>query len=599
MLFFISVISDVVLRDINGEALAPIPFGGVYLPYDIENCHKVPLLLAYDMAHFSALVTMALPTDNPAAFIPLIDHDSTLLPLQFCIDPGENFNWREYDGREGYWALSEVEHIALLKEYLEIVYSSPTAGSPDDELYDDVQSDEEYDRKVTEMALNARDETQYIGGSGQQQKSKLQTVAKQFGSIGKSMSKKIKNIGSLTKFSGAKNTHPQLSGKSSNSSNSTPPSMACSVYNGKLKLLCAQLKPKRHEYQEEMIRNYLECAHERFEDLEKAKVIKELEQLTSPKEDEDSVARCINSGCESWGTAKTSYMCAECYEQQKKREIDDYAAQPIRYGTGNSKFYTQSDMKTHDALKRLPSVKQLNHLDQTIYLSKSTFYNDTKPPAAAQQQVQLPKFSPTQQIMGSAANKNQFKDENLINLDNDRDYYNDGGGSSRSQSGSDSSRRNSGNDNTVVLTKVESVVNNLNLNNSANLSNNISANEDSNSNGVLLRKNSSNSNLNSGNLKSGFLNRCVVTLPPQSPKCVNGSGSNYLPSLKNGSFNFNINSDSNSTYVDGTSNYVTKSSSGKCRTPNCEFYGTKFSYYCSKCQQQQTTGIYKKLQTEI
>ena len=44
----------------NGEALAPIPFGGIYLPLEIpaEDCHKSPLLLTYNAGHFSALVTM-------------------------------------------------------------------------------------------------------------------------------------------------------------------------------------------------------------------------------------------------------------------------------------------------------------------------------------------------------------------------------------------------------------------------------------------------------------------------------------------------------------------------------------------------------------
>ena len=44
----------------NGEALAPIPFGGIYLPLEIpaEECHKSPLLLTYNAGHFSALVTM-------------------------------------------------------------------------------------------------------------------------------------------------------------------------------------------------------------------------------------------------------------------------------------------------------------------------------------------------------------------------------------------------------------------------------------------------------------------------------------------------------------------------------------------------------------
>lgn len=44
----------------NGEALAPIPFGGIYLPLECSpsECHRSPLLLAYDGGHFSALVAM-------------------------------------------------------------------------------------------------------------------------------------------------------------------------------------------------------------------------------------------------------------------------------------------------------------------------------------------------------------------------------------------------------------------------------------------------------------------------------------------------------------------------------------------------------------
>lgn len=72
----IIVISDIVLRDINGEALAPISFGGVYLPLDVQaDCNKIPLLLAYDMAHFSALVTMESSNDLPPALIPLTDYE--------------------------------------------------------------------------------------------------------------------------------------------------------------------------------------------------------------------------------------------------------------------------------------------------------------------------------------------------------------------------------------------------------------------------------------------------------------------------------------------------------------------------------------------
>jgi len=50
----------------NGEALAPIQFGGIYLPLECYpcDCHRSPLLLAYDGGHFSALVAMETPNST-------------------------------------------------------------------------------------------------------------------------------------------------------------------------------------------------------------------------------------------------------------------------------------------------------------------------------------------------------------------------------------------------------------------------------------------------------------------------------------------------------------------------------------------------------
>jgi len=61
----IIVIAKSVLTNIDGEPLAPIPFGGIYLPLQCapSDCHRSPLLLTYDAAHFSALVWM----DNESA----------------------------------------------------------------------------------------------------------------------------------------------------------------------------------------------------------------------------------------------------------------------------------------------------------------------------------------------------------------------------------------------------------------------------------------------------------------------------------------------------------------------------------------------------
>ena len=56
----IVVVAKTILKDMNGEALAPIPFGGIYLPLECEpgECNRSPLLLTYDAAHFCALVWM-------------------------------------------------------------------------------------------------------------------------------------------------------------------------------------------------------------------------------------------------------------------------------------------------------------------------------------------------------------------------------------------------------------------------------------------------------------------------------------------------------------------------------------------------------------
>ncbi|EAA07142.4 AGAP010345-PA, partial [Anopheles gambiae str. PEST] len=219
----IIVVSDVFLRDINGEAFSPIPFGGVYLPFEVPSneCHRAPLLLAYDMAHFSALVAMEASNDSPPALIPLVDETNQLLPIQFCIDPGKDFNWREYDGSDGNWILTDREHIALLKEYLDIYEKKIAEGEivfTSDENYNHNVGTTSSTPVVTTVSsavasMTASNQSLPGGVSGKDVGSKskaakqLQSVAKQFGSIGKSMSRKLrKNIGSITRI-GSKNSH--------------------------------------------------------------------------------------------------------------------------------------------------------------------------------------------------------------------------------------------------------------------------------------------------------------------------------------------------------------------------------------------------------
>ena len=80
-------------QDVNGEALAPITFGGIYLPLEIEpsECSRSPLVLAYDAAHFSALVAMSKkkvqPVSPTASSGPTIDGTSGILADPNVVDP--------------------------------------------------------------------------------------------------------------------------------------------------------------------------------------------------------------------------------------------------------------------------------------------------------------------------------------------------------------------------------------------------------------------------------------------------------------------------------------------------------------------------------
>ena len=133
-------------QDMNGEALAPIPFGGVYLPIECAptECHRSPLLLAYDGGHFSALVAMENASSATirkyaarfshicrvtlsmkenffdlqifvpfAAAIPLVDSSNELLPIQFHADPGDK-------EMKNFSDLSYSDGVSLLNEYLDL-----------------------------------------------------------------------------------------------------------------------------------------------------------------------------------------------------------------------------------------------------------------------------------------------------------------------------------------------------------------------------------------------------------------------------------------------------------------------------------------------
>ena len=124
----IIVLSEDMLKDAEGRPIAPIPFGGIYLPLEkeITQCYKYPLILAYESSHFSALV----PADGDNMFygeklsssIPLQAKNLSFLPIKFAIDPGSTWDMVQEDSvKEEKADLTLQEQILLLRKYMDVV----------------------------------------------------------------------------------------------------------------------------------------------------------------------------------------------------------------------------------------------------------------------------------------------------------------------------------------------------------------------------------------------------------------------------------------------------------------------------------------------
>lgn len=148
----IIVISDRTIKDMSGQDLAPIYFGGIYLPLEVNPtaCHKSPIVLAYDSSHFSPLVSTldSEPSKQPRpkharmnnrkeAVIPLVTPDGSLLPVQFVYDPKkkdvqEKWSHMEYEVGE-----FPDDIVRLLESYLNVRWIQLKVASSDTRLSED------------------------------------------------------------------------------------------------------------------------------------------------------------------------------------------------------------------------------------------------------------------------------------------------------------------------------------------------------------------------------------------------------------------------------------------------------------------------------
>ncbi|KAM6395281.1 OTU domain-containing protein 7B [Rhynochetos jubatus] len=218
----IVVVADTMLRDSGGEAFAPIPFGGIYLPLEVpaNKCHRSPLVLAYDQAHFSALVSMEQkePTKDQAV-IPLTDSEHKLLPVHFAVDPGKEWQWGKDDGDNVKLAsvtLSLEAKLHLLHSYMNVKWitlpcdtqaplaqpESPTASAGDDARSAAESGESDKESVCSSSASNGGSrgckEKEKPKKDREKEKKRADSVANKLGSFGKTLGSKLKkNMGGL------------------------------------------------------------------------------------------------------------------------------------------------------------------------------------------------------------------------------------------------------------------------------------------------------------------------------------------------------------------------------------------------------------------
>ncbi|KAG7283374.1 hypothetical protein CRUP_000900 [Coryphaenoides rupestris] len=196
----IVVVADTMLRDSGGEAFAPIPFGGIYLPLEVPpaKCHRSPLVLAYDQAHFSALVSMEQKDGSKEqVVIPLTDSEHKMLPVHFAVDPGTAWEWGKDDTDNMLHSYMTVTWLPLPCEQAPLAQpESPTASAGEDARTPPDSG--ESDKESVSSSSNGNGEsvgvaTVHGGGTSSKNHSTSSSSSSSNGSAAKDKSKKDKD----------------------------------------------------------------------------------------------------------------------------------------------------------------------------------------------------------------------------------------------------------------------------------------------------------------------------------------------------------------------------------------------------------------------
>lgn len=333
-----------------------------------------------------------------SAAIPVSDPDNKLLPLQFAVDPGPDVRWGQDEDDSWVIArltLTDKEKLIFLNEFLdikniEVTYEQPCViENPCTEMNGHLANAKLYDPYESDDSL-PEGGISCTGGKNSKSRAarQLQTVAKQFGSIGRSMSKKLKHIGNIARRGGSFKGESSLKRTSDALKNkrtlSGLPLLSKTVtvdasLNPRQVVVAILNTEKKPEYQKKLIENYLVSAINRFENDKMAK-----NTGTVKYNDKVATMQCVNPGCTMFGAPSTSYLCSTCYAKQKQQEFEFNGKKMLDKSTngfsdgpvvisGKSAFYTEADKNARESVEKLPMG---NRITNGLSESKSSVFYD-------------------------------------------------------------------------------------------------------------------------------------------------------------------------------------------------------------------------------
>lgn len=280
----IIIVADQFLYGFGGEPIAPIPFGGVYLPLECDpsTCFKSPLVLAFDSAHFSPLVPSDGKKDTKSnclkASVPLVGPNYELLPLQFSVDPREDFVWSSLDDDSSIvekLALSMDKKLELLKKYLDVDLIKIPSTS---------KKETSEDNKSAAKGEKSPEAGSTDGGIKPEKKVPSKYVEKKEKSW---IATQILKVGAMAGVVGGV--------------------VHSDIYVARLQT------DKKPVYYDKMMENYIQSAKLRFEEEKKSQAKTD----KSTGNTEEKPQPCINPGCQLYGTSATNYLCSGCFKTQK------------------------------------------------------------------------------------------------------------------------------------------------------------------------------------------------------------------------------------------------------------------------------------------